>query len=112
MDHTFYAYMGGFALDSTGAGRPILPPDRERMQLTPKGVLIALKVKPEILESLLVNDVLDKSKASPLAKAIVCCQALWFCVQCIGRLAESLPLSLLEVSFNDFSIYMRLILSS
>ena len=100
MAHTFAAYMGGFTLDSTGVGHPILPPKTERMRLTPKGVLIALKVRPEILETLLMDDVLDKSKASPLAKAIVCCQALWFCVQCIARLAESLPLSLLEVSFN------------
>jgi len=68
------------------------------MRLTLKGVSVALKVRPEIFEHLLVNDVLDKSKASPLAKAIVCCQALWFCLQCIGRLAESLPISLLEVS--------------
>ncbi|KAL8687377.1 MAG: hypothetical protein Q9218_006431, partial [Villophora microphyllina] len=90
--------MGGFTLDSTGTGNPILPAERERMRLTLKGISVALKVRPEILETLLVDDVLDKSKASPLAKAIVCCQALWFCLQCIGRLAQSIPVSLLELN--------------
>ena len=89
--------MGGFTLDSTGVGDPILPPGNERMRLSIKGVSIALEVRPEMLDNFLVDDVLDKSKASPLAKAIVCCQALWFCAQCIGRLVASLPLSLLEV---------------
>ena len=90
--------MGGFTLDSTGVGGPILPPGRERMRLSLKGVAVALKLRPGILESLHLDDVLDKSKASPLAKAIVCGQATWFCMQCIARLAQSLPLSLLEVS--------------
>ena len=90
--------MGGFTLDSTGSGNPILPRRKQRMRLTPKGITIALRVRPEIIDDLLVNDVLDKSKASPLAKAIICCQALWLCLQCIGRLAQSVPVSLLEVS--------------
>ena len=102
MAHTFYAYMGGFTLDSTGVGDPILPPGKERMRLTLKGVSTALKMRPNILDSLHLDDVLDKSKASPLAKAIVCGQAIWFCMQCVGRLAQSLPLSRLEVIMMQF----------
>ncbi len=68
------------------------------MRLTLKGVAVALKLRPELLQDFPADDILDKSKASPLAKAIVCGQALWFCLQCLGRLVSSTPLSLLEVS--------------
>ena len=98
MAHAFYAYMGGFALDSTGVNNPILPPGKERMRLTLEGVTVALKLRPELLQDFPADAILDKSKASPLAKAIVCGQALWFCLQCLGRLISSAPLSLLEVS--------------
>lgn len=98
MAHAFYAYMGGFALDSSGANNPILPPGKERMRLTLKGVAVALRLRPELLQDFPADAILDKSKASPLAKSIVCGQALWFCLQCLGRLTSSAPLSLLEVS--------------
>lgn len=98
MAHAFYAYMGGFALDARGADGPILPPGKEHMRLTLKGVAVALKLRPELLQDFPADDILDKSKASPLAKAIVCGQDLWFCLQCLGRVVSSTPLSLLEVS--------------
>ena len=98
MAHAYYAYMGGFELDSSDSNHPILPPGRERMRLTLKGVAVALKLRPDILRDLPTDAILDKSKASPLAKAIVCGQALWFCLQCLGRVISSAPLSLLEVS--------------
>ena len=94
--------MGGYTLDSTGEGNPILPSGKERMRLTLKGICIALQVRPELRDHLLLNDDLDKSKASPVTKAIVCCQALWFILECIGRVAQSLPVSLLEVSSLHF----------
>lgn len=97
MTHAFYAYMGGFALDSTGANGPVLPPGKECMRLTLKGVAVALSLRPESLKDSSADGILDKSKASPLAKGIVCSQALWFCLQCLGRLISSAPLSLLEV---------------
>lgn len=107
MTHAFYAYMGGFALDSTGVNNPILPPGKERMRLTLKGVAVALKLRPELLQDFPADAILDKSKASPLAKAIVCGQALWFCLQCLGRLISSAPLSLLEVSqFRMLHLYV------
>ncbi|KAL8695800.1 MAG: hypothetical protein Q9201_007955, partial [Fulgogasparrea decipioides] len=39
----------------------------------------------------------DKSKADPITKTIACVQAGWFIVQCISRVAQHLPLTLLEV---------------
>ena len=97
MAHAFYTYMGGFALDSSGSDNPILPPGKECMRLTLKGIAVALKLRPELLQDFPADTILDKSKASPLAKAIVCGQALWFCLQCLARLISSTPLSLLEV---------------
>ena len=97
MTHTFYAYMGGFALDSSGTDNPILPSGREQMRLTLKGVAVVLRLRPELLQDFLVDTIIDKSKASPLAKAIVCLQAVWFCVQCFERIIQSAPISLLEV---------------
>ena len=98
MTHAFYAYMGGFALDSSGTNDPILPTGHEQMRLTLKGLVIALNLRPELLQDFPVDTILDKSKASPLAKAIVCVQAVWFCVQCLERLIRSAPISLFEVS--------------
>ncbi|KAL9633975.1 MAG: hypothetical protein Q9204_003186, partial [Flavoplaca sp. TL-2023a] len=39
----------------------------------------------------------DKSKADPITKCVVCIQAGWFVVQCIARVSQGLPLSLLEI---------------
>ena len=44
------------------------------------------------------EEIWDKSKVNGPAKAIVCIQALWFCAQCVGRLGQRLPVSLLELS--------------
>ena len=97
MAHAFYAYMGGFALDSSGTGNPILPSGYDQMRLTLKGVVVALRLRPELLQHFPVDTILDKSKASPLAKAIVYFQAAWFYVQCLERIFQSTPISLLEV---------------
>ena len=44
------------------------------------------------------EDILDKSKANGLAKALVMIQALWMLLQTIGRLFAGLPVTLLEVN--------------
>ena len=72
MTHAFYAYMAGFALDSSRTDNPILPPGHDQMRLMLKGVVVALELRPELLENFLVNTITDKSKPGPLAKAIIC----------------------------------------
>ena len=109
MTHAFYAYMGGFALDSSGTNNPILPSGHEQMRLTLKGVSVALKVRPELLHDFPANTILDKSKASPLAKAIVCFQAVWFCLQCLERMVQSAPMSLLEVGQLQGPVFVPLL---
>ena len=95
--------MGGYALDiSTGSRPRIWPEQVDRLTLSPKSVLACLGSPDNELRGLLPflseDEIWDKSKANSLAKAIVCIQAVWFCAQVIGRLAERMPISLLELN--------------
>jgi hypothetical protein len=51
----------------------------------------------------------DKSNASGLAKAMVCIQALWFCIQALSRVLRSLPITLLELNTFAHSLCALLI---
>ncbi|THX70068.1 hypothetical protein D6D04_10042 [Aureobasidium pullulans] len=53
---------------------------------------------PESIPNIPESEILDKSKASTLAKTIVCLQALWFCIQCIARLSQGASISFLELN--------------
>ncbi|KAI4265643.1 MAG: hypothetical protein L6R38_009270, partial [Xanthoria sp. 2 TBL-2021] len=96
--HGFYALMGGYAFSIKTADGDILPWPHTRAALTPAGIMFCLNHEPDILPYLSPEQIKDKSKADGLKKTLVCAQATWFCVQCIARLAESLPLSLLELN--------------
>jgi len=87
--HGFHAVSGGIAVDSSDFWfRPILT-------FTPRGIetLITLGLPIDIPEA----DIEDKSKADLFTKALACIQAIWFFAQCIARLVEHLPLTLLEI---------------
>ncbi|KAF8855049.1 hypothetical protein BDZ45DRAFT_757801, partial [Acephala macrosclerotiorum] len=92
--HGFYAQMGGFALDTFDAFPEVLPE-------TPDA-LYASDIYERLQIS--VDDILDKSKASGLAKSLVCTQALWFCIQCLSRVLQGLPITLLELNTFAHSI--------
>ncbi|KAH8585642.1 hypothetical protein B0O99DRAFT_126286 [Bisporella sp. PMI_857] len=49
-------------------------------------------------DDLSTNSINDKSKADCFVKAVACFQALWQGMQCIGRTAQGLPLSALELA--------------
>ena len=173
MTHGFYAQMGGFVLDTTGACPGVLPPDRSVLtfgsfcriinaskqahRASTSSLDSNIVASPSIAfsgnrpnsgnaggpplnnarESISVSDNLansnnshntqdqhlssnsegelcdsivrsmmkiskqdieDKSKADGLAKTLVCVQALWFCVQCVSRIAQKLPITLLELN--------------
>jgi hypothetical protein len=55
------------------------------------------------------EEVLSKSKASGLAKGIVCLQAIWFCIQCLSRVSQSLPITLFELNTVAHSICALLV---
>lgn len=67
-----------------------------RCTLTPRGVL-RLAELGKLPDSYTSRTVEDKSKASFLAKFVVCFQALWIIIQVGGRYATNLPVTLLEL---------------
>lgn len=107
--HGFYAVMGGFALDSSTSEEPFLPNSRTRVALTPDGLRFLLEHEPHILPDISQEQIKDKSKADGIKKILVCAQALWFCIQCMSRLAQSLPVSLLELNTFGHSLCTLLI---
>ncbi|PMD14720.1 hypothetical protein NA56DRAFT_536156, partial [Hyaloscypha hepaticicola] len=93
----FHAQMGGFALDTIRAYPQLLPESSGYSFYRP------LNISKEDLQ--------DKSKASGLAKALVCLQASWFCVQCLVRVGQALPVTLLEINTFAHSICALLVYS-
>jgi hypothetical protein len=90
--------MGGFAFDTSDAKVNFLPNGRTRLTVTPKGLKILQTLKPSLVPNMSKEHIEDKSNANGLAKALVCLQATWFCIQCITRLAQGLPVCLLELN--------------
>ncbi|KAL8642370.1 MAG: hypothetical protein Q9228_000923 [Teloschistes exilis] len=101
--HGFYIVMGGFTFDVSKDPNPRIWP-RKTDRLTPNvmTVLACLtscdKGLRDVLPWLSEGEIWDKSKANGLAKTIVCIQAAWFCTQCIARLGQGMPISLLELN--------------
>lgn len=96
--HGFYAVMGGFAFDTSTTDQPFLPDPRTRAALTTAGLSFLLEHEPDLLPAISEEQIKDKSKADGLQKLLICVQATWFCASCITRLANSLPISLLELN--------------
>lgn len=117
MTHGYFASMGGFALEIPRGLPPELeyrPPEARRQEvwtLEPKAVL-ALLDDPnnrQDLPKLTREQIDDRSKASGLVKTLTCIHAIWFCLQCITRLAQGLPISLLELNTFGHSVCALLI---
>ncbi|KAK8154420.1 hypothetical protein BKA80DRAFT_31849 [Phyllosticta citrichinensis] len=89
LQQAFFAVCGGLAV-STGSFW-----HSPTMTLTPRGVLELTRAG--LLPSVTDDEVTEKSKANTAAKVMVCIQASWFLVQAVARLAQKLPLTLLEV---------------
>lgn len=100
MVHALYAVMGEFVLKASAAS-DFLPGKADRMTLTGSGVRYMLEHQPNLLPHVTEDHIFDKSEPSAFAKTLVCIQVVWFILQCITRLAASLPISLLEVHFGD-----------
>ena len=116
--------MGGLAIhipdNLLESKKLLLSNNSETWFLTSDGVRHLLKQKAthDDLPDLSTEEVKSKSKASGLAKALVCIQALWFIAQCITRrtfkrvfldllhadllmtsaVAQHIPISLLELN--------------
>ncbi|KAJ7200454.1 hypothetical protein C8J57DRAFT_441424 [Mycena rebaudengoi] len=104
--HGFYAVMGGYAIDvSNMPGDPFLPNGMKRVTLTADGLRFLLQYAPEYVPQVSEEDINDKSKADGLAKLLVALQAAWFCMQCIARASQDLPISLLEITTGGHALY-------
>jgi hypothetical protein len=96
MTHSFWAIMGGIAVDVNGSERFIpfdIPP-----KLTEQGIYFLLRTRPDLLPDIPEEEVKDKSKGDWLTKAVACIQATWFCISCLIRVGQQLKLSLLELN--------------
>lgn len=88
-------------MDAAFSAEPYLPTGVPQLKLRPEAVLMAADVDAQLIPNVSADHIREKSKANSLAKTIVCLQASWFCVQCIGRLRQGFGVSLLE--FNTFA---------
>ncbi|KAK8209678.1 hypothetical protein IWZ01DRAFT_551630 [Phyllosticta capitalensis] len=89
LQQSFFAVCGGLAVDTSSFWHTPLT------TLTPRGLLALAHVG--LLPNITNDQVSEKSKANTAAKVLVCIQASWFLVQAVARLAQKLPLTLLEV---------------
>ena len=85
----FFALSGGYTV-STSTFHP-----SPQQTLTPPSLLFLARLG--LLPNTPLTTISDKSKADVVAKLLVCIQAAWFLIQCVGRLAQRLPLTLLEL---------------
>ncbi|KAJ6564671.1 hypothetical protein B0H19DRAFT_866503, partial [Mycena capillaripes] len=106
--HGFYVAMGGYVIDVSNAGDPFLPNGIQRLTLTTEGLRILLDHAPELIPRVSAEDINDKNKADGLAKMLVAFQAAWFCLQCLARNAQHLPISLLEITTGGHALYTLL----
>ena len=90
----FYTEMGGFVLVSGLRGGEELP-NSFRGRVTSQGAIELARVG--LLPKVSLKLIEDQSKSDKLAKVLVCLQASWMVIQCIARVARSIPLTLLEV---------------
>ena len=87
--HAFYANMGGFILQ---------PRDNEPpFPITAKQLLYLITRDYTPIPTLSEEEVWDKSKADNFAKAVTCLQGGWFIAQIIGRAAQHLEVTTLEL---------------
>ena len=89
MDQAFFIVAGGLAIETkTFRQEPYLT-------VTPAGAVELARLG--LLKPVSEEVIKDKTKADSITKILVCIQAGWFIVQCIARVAQKLPLTLLEI---------------
>ncbi|RYP53958.1 hypothetical protein DL768_001180 [Monosporascus sp. mg162] len=96
--HSWYAVMGGFAIDLRNLPRDFVPGSPRSQILSTDGLLLLARCKPELIPDISEEEILDKSKADRLKKFIICLQAAWFSVSAIFRMARGYPIALLELN--------------
>ncbi|MCJ1312302.1 hypothetical protein MMC25_005976 [Agyrium rufum] len=112
LEQGHYATMGGFIFDTASISlREIIPynPKRRYLTLTARG--IALLHACGHLPRVSLGDIKDKSKSDAITKIIALGQATWMVIQILGRVAQHLPVTQLEINTMShvvcaFGIYL------
>ena len=98
----FFTNMGGIHLtfeDRKAAGRPSFPVDCEQLLQLVRDHYVDM---PKIT----LEDIDDRNKSDSLARGIAIVQSLWFLTNSIGRLAQGLHLTTLELTTLSFVFAM------
>lgn len=98
LTHSFYCIIGGFTIFPLESPKPF-PVNSEQL-------LWLLKYGYIELPSISLEELKDKSKSDSLLKSIAIFQALWFLIQCVGRYAQSLPTTTLEITTIAYVLCM------
>ncbi|KAI5779650.1 hypothetical protein DFH27DRAFT_489137, partial [Peziza echinospora] len=86
-----YIVMGGIEMKKiSNAG------DETQLTVTPTGA-IRLATWGKLDGIVTIANISDKNKADAIAKTIAVSQVLWMVIQCIGRAAVGLPITILEI---------------
>ncbi|KAF3910815.1 hypothetical protein ABW20_dc0103897 [Dactylellina cionopaga] len=88
--HGFFADMGGFVLGAGGIKKPFPATGKQLLWLIENGHIEFPKVN--------VRQIEDKSKQDTVAKVITCVQIGYIILQCIGRAAQGLVVTTMELS--------------
>ncbi|KAI4140097.1 MAG: hypothetical protein L6R39_005953, partial [Caloplaca ligustica] len=91
--HGFYANMGGFVFHA----RESCP-----FPINSKQLLWLIKRGYVEYPKMTAKEVWDKSKADGFQKSLTCLQTGWFIIQIIGRAAQRLPITTLEITTLSF----------
>ena len=86
--HAFFGISGGFAFRT----------NEQCCYVSQKGLRILLREFPELVPDIPEATITQLSSHSTIGKLLLIVQLTWFSLSCASRLAEQLPLSLLEVS--------------
>lgn len=89
--------MGGFAFKFTVQEADGIVVEK-RACLTPRCVRFLMKYDPDVIPDLPIESITERSGSGSLGKALLIVQVARFCLNCVRRLEEHLPLSLLEVT--------------
>ena len=95
--------MGGFAFDTSTAPAKFLP-NETRLTIRLEGLRYIAEHAPALIPNISEEYIRDKCEADGLAKVLVCLQAIWFCLQCIVRVAQSQDISFLEINTSAHAV--------
>lgn len=104
MTDSFYANMGGYALDFTSSDGSV-----KLLALDSRDIACLVESQYISLPPCNTRAIMDKSKADSIAKALACLQASWLVASCLARTVQHLPLTTLELSTMAY-IFLTIII--